>query len=256
MKGIISLILILAIGILFSCSKDQLVGEPKNSPDGKGGSTARMVIKGDYLYAVDNSSIKVVDVSTPSNPVYVRTIDIGFGIETIYPFKDFLFIGSNEGMYVYGLSDPSNPNQLSEFAHVTSCDPVIANDTFAFVTLRNNGVCNQFEDIKEIDIIDIKDIYNPKIEIVYQTKSYPFGLDMKDTLLFVCHGENGLTIYDMNRMLNHQNNAELSTLVGLNAYDAVVYEDRLFIIGESGFYQYDYSDIHDLKLISSILKTN
>ena len=256
-KYILAIIVLVALGFVVSCSKSDSVmsDNGKNSVGGKSGSTARIVIKGDYLYAVDNTSLKVVDISSPSNPNYIRTVDIGFGIETIYPFKDYLFIGSNIGIYIYGLTDPSNPKQLSQFEHFTACDPVIANDSLAIVTLRNNEVCNRFTDTREIDILNIKNILHPYSQMVYYPQYYPYGLDMLDTLLFVCHGQDGLVVYDINRMLMGYGNAEVSSISGINAYDAIIWQNKLFVIGESGFYQYDYSDINNISLISSILKS-
>jgi len=256
-KNIFALIILVVLGFVIGCSKsegDLVNTDGKNVTDGKAGSTARIVIKGDYLYAVDNSSLKVVDISSPSNPIFIRTVDIGFGIETIYPFKDYLFIGSNVGMYIYGLSDPSNPNQLSQFAHITSCDPVIANDSLAFVTLRNNEVCNRWQDTREIDVIDIKDIFHPQQIMTYLTDDYPYGLDMQDSLLFVCHGNGGLVVYNINKILMGDYNAKISTITGINAFDAIIWQNKLFVIGESGFYQYNFSDIHNIYKISSILK--
>lgn len=254
-KIIIPIIILVALGFGYSCSKSDMAvtTDSKSVTDGKGGSTARITIKGDYLYAVDNSSLKVVDISTPSNPNFVKSIDIGFGIETIYPFKDYLFIGSNIGMYAYSLSDPSNPTQLFQFEHITSCDPVIANDTFAFVTLRNNEICNRWSETRQIDVINIQDMNNPFLQMTYFTQAYPYGLDMEGNHLFVCHGEDGLTVYDINKILMGSGAAEISTISGINAFDAIIWHNTLFVIGESGFYQYDYSDIQNIKIISSIL---
>ncbi|MBC8147349.1 MAG: hypothetical protein H8E98_05135 [Bacteroidetes bacterium] len=120
-------LIILIIVIATACSKmdsQDMSGDPKSAPtDGKSGSTARIVSKGNYIYAIDNQTLKVIDISVPGNPNYIKTVDVGFGIETIYPFKDYLFIGSTTGMYIYSLSNPENPNQLSMFEHITSCDP-------------------------------------------------------------------------------------------------------------------------------------
>lgn len=255
--NIFAIIILVVLGFVIGCSKsdvDSAINDGKNANEGKAGSTARIVIKGNYLYAVDNSSLKVVDISSPSNPNYIRTVDIGFGIETIYPFKDYLFIGSNIGMYIYGLSDPSNPNQLSQLEHITSCDPVIANDSLAFVTLRNNEICNRWQDTREIDVINIKNIFNPQQIMTYFTDAYPYGLDMQDSLLFVCHGQDGLVVYDINKILMGNGDAKISTITGINAFDAIIWQNKLFVIGESGFYQYDFSNIHNIYQISAILK--
>lgn len=251
-----SFLIILIMIFAFSCSKmDSGLSEGgKSSPtDGKSGSTARIVVKGDYLYAIDNNSLKVIDISTPDNPNYIKTVDVGFGIETIYPFKEYLFIGSTTGMYIYSLANPESPSQLSQFEHITSCDPVIANDSFAFVTLRYNEVCRGWQDVRQIDVINITSVTQPHLINSYTTDDYPYGLDLDSNRLYVCHGDAGIVIYDVNKLKSYGGNAEIGSISGITAYDAVFYNNILFVIGESGFYQYDYSNFNNITQISSIL---
>ncbi|MFC2111104.1 LVIVD repeat-containing protein [Bacteroidota bacterium] len=250
-----SFLIILLMIFAISCGKESDMGveTPKNSPsEGKSGSTARIVVKGNFIYAIDNHSLKVIDISVPDNPNYIKTVDVGFGIETIYPFKDYLFIGSTIGMYIYSLSSPESPQQLSEFEHVTSCDPVIANDSLAFVTLRYNEVCRGFQDVRQIDVIDVTSVINPNLIRSYITAEYPYGLDIDSNRLYVCHGDKGIIIYDVNDLMTNTT-AEIGSISGITAYDAVFYNNILFVIGESGFYQYDYSNFNNITLISSIL---
>ena len=242
---------LLLIFIFNACSKDSDVSNDLKSPGGKSGSTAKIVVVGNYLYAIDNSELKIFNISIPSTPTLVGTKNIDMGIETIYPFKNYLFIGGNSGMYIYSLTDPTNPTQLSQFTHITSCDPVIANDSLAYVTLRTDQVCNRWMDTRQIEIIDVKSVINPSLIYTYQTLDYPYGLDMNDDYLFVCHGTAGVGIYSKN-LLTSGNNAMISKIQNINAYDAILYNNILYVIGESGFYQYDYSNIFSPTLISSI----
>ena len=59
---------------------------------------ARLTIAGNYMYSVDRTDLQTFDISTPSDPKPWTKINIGWNIETIYPFKDKLFIGSMTGM--------------------------------------------------------------------------------------------------------------------------------------------------------------
>jgi hypothetical protein len=242
--------------VVASCEKGSETfgtSDTKNSPSGKSGSTARITIAGDYLYAVDVSSLKVVNISDPQNPFFVRTVQVGRNIETIYPFKNYLFIGSTDGMFIYSMVNPENPTQMSQFSHITSCDPVIADDSLAFVTLRNTEICNRMTDTREIQVLDILDVTNPILKSTYITDFPPYGLDMDADYLYVCHGKDGFAIYDKNKVINNIYNAMIKRVTGINAYDAILYSNILFIIGESGFHQYDYSDINNPVLLSSIL---
>ena len=258
MKTIIGIALLFISLAFLSCEKFDITLnnngiESKNNMEGKSGSMARIIVKGDYAYAVNNTSLKVIDIADPENPNYIRSVEIGFGIETIYPFKNYLFIGSSSGMFIYGLTNPENPEYLSEFEHITACDPVIANDSIAFVTLRNNIVCNRWNELKQIDIINVKDVQNPFLINSYTPDFDPYGLDRDDTHLFVCNGDKGLTIYHINKMIDGEKSM-VNRISDIDAFDAIIWQGKLFIIGELGFYQYDFSDIMDIRLISSILK--
>ena len=63
--------------------------------------------------------------ATVPNP-FSNKLQVDWQVETIYPFKDKLFIGSNNGMYIYDInSSPGNPVKVGEFTHARSCDPVL-----------------------------------------------------------------------------------------------------------------------------------
>ncbi len=50
-----------------------------------------------------------------------------------------MFLGSTNGMYIYDISAPDTPKYVSELQHVTSCDPVVVDDKYAYVTLRGGN---------------------------------------------------------------------------------------------------------------------
>ena len=88
-----------------------------------------------------NFSMDLMDISELYNPIQVTTLNVGWGLETIFQYKNNLFIGSQTGMYIYDLSDPAVPEQLSVFNHLRSCDPVVVDDDYAYVTLRSGTFC-------------------------------------------------------------------------------------------------------------------
>ena len=91
------------ISVLFfaSCSKESVTNNPNNS--GEGGSMARFVIVDNYLYSVDNTTLHIYNISQANQPVLAANLDIGMGIETIFSFKNYLFIGSTSGMFIYDI---------------------------------------------------------------------------------------------------------------------------------------------------------
>src|SRR5690349_2298302 len=74
--------------LFFSCTK-----EGAGASTGKGGSLTRFTIAGDYLYAVDNHFLYAYSLINPVKPEKVYTSPLNFDIETIYPYKNNLFLG-------------------------------------------------------------------------------------------------------------------------------------------------------------------
>ncbi len=174
MKKIIFILIVISISF-WQCEKDS--SSPKfGSTSGQGGSLARFALVGNYLYTVDAQKLTVYDVVNPGDPTLKNTFNVGFEIETIFPFKDKLFIGSTSVVYIYSISDPVNPQKLSTAISpqvLRRCDPVVAKDTVAFATLRTNGPCGGVQSV--LAVYDIKDISNPVQKATYPVPQ-PYGL--------------------------------------------------------------------------------
>lgn len=222
-----------------------------NAQSGVAGSMARFSIIGDYLYAVDDNTMHLFDLSNPSTPVAGNEINLGWGIETIFPYEDKLFIGSNSGMFIYDNTNPSAPDYLAEFQHARACDPVFVKDNYAYVTLRDGSICDGF--INQLDLIDITEITNPTLVKSFEL-SNPHGLSIKNNTLFVCEGAHGLKSFDITdpatlneHQLDHQKDGHAFDVIALPGQ-----ADVLLVVGEDGFMQYNFDDPNDLRLISEI----
>lgn len=194
MKKLISFSIIV---ILLFTRCEKAVESTAYTGSGQGGSMARFTIVGDYLYAVDNSSLKVFDVSNPAEPVLKRSVPVGFEIETIYPFKDKLFIGSTSMVHIFSIQDPANPAKLSEAISPTvlrRCDPVVAKENVAYATLRTNGPCGGVGSI--LAVYDITDIAKP-VQKNAVSVSEPYGLGYSGNTLYVCDRMRGLIVFDI-----------------------------------------------------------
>jgi len=220
-----------------------------NTPVGVGGSMASFTIYGCYLYAIDEADVDVFDITNPMADL-VNTFTVSWDIETLFPYGDKLFIGSEAGMFIYDNSDPINPTFLSEFQHSRACDPVFVNGKYAYVTLRSGTWCQGFTN--QLDVINIEDLTNP-----YEVASYPMdnphGLSIKDDILYLCEGESGLKVFDIEDVNNIDNN-RIDHVKDFNTYDAISIpnKDVLLVVGEDGLYQFDTSEPKNLKEISVI----
>ena len=215
---------------------------------GLGGSFARFAIYSDFLYVVDSWTMHVFSIQDLVSPEEVNLIDLGWGIETIFPYHDKLFIGSNTGMQIFDNSDPSNPSFVSDFTHALACDPVVANNEYAFITLRTGNRCFGIDN--QLDVVNIRNLQSPTLVRSYQMK-HPHGLALDGDILFLCEGEHGLKVFDASDK-NAIDQNMLTHLRDIPAYDVIAIDSHLILVGDNGIYQFDYGDPANLKLLSVI----
>lgn len=213
---------------------------------GKSGSLARFVTIGNYLYGLNRNEVLLFNLSNPSIPALESRLIVNWGAETLFPYKNNILIGTTSGMLVYDISNPGNPSYVSQFNHIFSCDPVVALDTLAYVTLRDGSNCRGGKN--ELNIINLADINKPVLLSTYLMAN-PHGLGVNDTLLFVCEGNYGLKVLNIKKP-NSVSIIEFFT--NISTYDVIPLDDNWLVIGKDGLFQYDASDPHNLKLLSKI----
>lgn len=216
---------------------------------GIGGSMARFTIYDRYLYTLEQSELEIFDLQNQGHPNHIRTAPLeSWGMETIFPYKNYLFLGANNGMYIYDNSDPERPVYLSKYDHVVSCDPVFVENDIAFVTLNGNGACNAFSN--QLDVIDIADVTNPKLLKTYPLVD-PKGLAVRDNRLYVCDGRDGLKIFSTSDLLQISSH-QLGHFKGFDTYDVIALPDteHLLVVGKDGFHQFDTTDPANLVSLS------
>jgi len=228
-----------------ACSKEAATNNASSGNTGAGGSLAKFTIAGNYLYIVSGANLNVFDISKAA-PVPQPTVWLNGYAETIFPYNDKLFIGSTTGMFIYSLSNPKAPVLLGEARHVRSCDPVVANDTIAFVTLRGNSACGPAKD--GLYIHNIKDLLNPVLIKTVEMPT-PHGLGLKDSLLYICQQANGLSIYNV----KDPETPVLRTTIEDDYYnDVIVYDDLLICYVQSGLKLYNISKPAHPQLLSNV----
>jgi hypothetical protein len=218
------------------------------SGTGFGGSMARFGIKDKVLYIVDQNTLKVFDISNKTSPVKVGDFYPGWNIETMFLSGDNMFLGTTTGMIIYDISNPMVPKSKSSFVHATSCDPVIVDDTLAYVTLRSGTNCGS--NVNCLDVINIRNITKPSLVSTFPM-SNPHGLGKAGDLLFICDGNAGLKIYDASDPKTLGNKL-IYSYPSMNAYDVIPIGNVLVMIGDDGLSQYSYSNIQNITLLSKI----
>lgn len=207
------------------------------SSNGTGGSMAAFALLGNRMYTVDNSNLKVFNTTNAAVPEYVKNVTLpGWSIETIFPFKEKLFIGSQSGMMIYDAAQPDDPVSLGYFEHVRSCDPVIADDNYAYVTLRSGTECQGFTN--QMEVLNISNLLSPQLVKTYLL-SNPHGLAKDGSTLLICDGAAGLKVFNA---ANASNIFETSSVSGIEAYDVIALNGTAVLSAKNGIYFIDYSN--------------
>jgi hypothetical protein len=81
----------------------------------------------------------------------------------------------------------------------------------------------------------------------------PHGLSKDGNTLIICDGADGLKFYNA----SDPNNISLQkTISGFKAYDVIASNGWALVVGNDGLYQYDYSSISNISLISKMTVKN
>jgi len=255
MKKYIFIAFVLLSGLFVGCQKgessDIAPGIPGGggNESGKGGSMAKFTIANDHLFLINEQELLIYNIIDEAFPQEVGVLEVDFGIETVFSLGDILFIGSINGVYIYNISNPANILYLSHYEHITSCDPVVANDTLAFATLNAQSSCRWQTGSNQLDVIDIRNIVDPQLISTYPLQD-PKGLAVDGIHLFVCNGVAGLEIFDIS---NPEYIVRISGITGIESYDVILQNNILFLIGKDGLFQYNYENVYNLELLSNIL---
>ncbi|MCB0652592.1 MAG: hypothetical protein KDC85_15045 [Saprospiraceae bacterium] len=248
----------LLIGTVFyQCTKSESFS-PGSSDTGVAGSYGRSMIVGQFLYLIDEVNIRTLSLANPDVPQLINDQQIGDRIESIFNLDNRLFIGSGTGLHLYTINAMGIPEFSATFSYdifpIYPCDPVVANDSFAYVTLNSDfrsfvcGAGTVINEVNGLEIFDVSNFTNPVLIAEYPMVN-PKGIGLDGHTLFVCDNEAGLKIFDVSDPLAIQMIAHFDDFV---PYDVIPLNGLLLVVGPESVHQFDYSDLNNIKRLSII----
>lgn len=215
---------------------------------GISGSITKMTLIDNYLYVMEQNQLLPIDISNPVAPKNNASVSIWRNVETLFAAQNHIFMGTTTGMLIYETSNPNNPSERSVINHVDACDPVVVQGNYAYVTVRSGTRCGG--EINQLDVIDITNLDSPILKESFEfTNPHGLGIDGND--LFICDGSAGLKVLDATNPLTCGDQL-INTFDDIQATDIIPFNSTAIVIGDHGIYQYDYSDIQNLILLSTI----
>jgi len=223
-----------------------------NAPTGSqstgiNGSMSRFTIYSNYLYAVIGGQMEIFDLQSDTlQRVFADGLPYLSEVETIFSYKDKMFLGMPSGMAIYSVENQVQPSYCSIILHAYGCDPVVVDNDLAYITVRSGNFCGQT--INELFVVDVADVYNPK-QIVSYSMTNPKGLGIDNNMLFLC--DDGLKVFKLTTPQTLIAN-QIAHEKGMDGFDVIPFGNVLMMIADNGLYQYDYSDINNIKQLSVI----
>ena len=207
-------------------------------------SSERFTVVGSYLCVASNSTIKFYDIQNPALPMHLKDVDMGTNVLSLRTYKDSLLIeGDQNGLGLYKII-ASVPIQKGIFSASQYYDPLSFNSDYIFL-LQERGayLSNHYPDF--LNIFQVNNISIPKIN--YQNNlRFPKDLtNDSNTNLFVC--DSGLKVFDITDI----SNINLKKHFNIEANNITAYNDNLFILGNTGLFQYQYAS-DTINLLSKI----
>ncbi len=253
-KKISLLFFIFIVLLLTQCASDDNLAAASDS--GVGGSYARFIVDGNFLYVIDDQRIKTYDLTDPVVPSQVDVKDVGSNIESLFRLDRRLFIGSGSGLYIYEIDDQGIPQSLGQAGYelpFEPCDPVVADSQYAYVTLNtleNVSGCGRtfVEQINVLKIFDLTRIESPQLIAEYEMFG-PKGVGIDGNILFLCDDEEGLKIFNVADPRNIQ---MITHFDNFTAFDVIPLNGLLLVVATDNIYQFDYTDLNNIRLISNI----
>lgn len=226
-----------------------LDGGSGSGSTGISGSISLFTIVDDYLYIIENGNfLHPIAIANPSAPILYPAVGVWGGVETLFPYQNYIFMGTPSGMLIYETSNPEKPTYIGGLSHARGCDPVVVKDDYAYVTVRSGGSCGG--DINQLDVIDISTITNPILKNSFALKN-PHGLGIDGTTLFVCDGDEGLKIFDATNPEECGNNL-IDRFKNIQATDVIPFGNIAMVVGDDGIFQYSYETPGEIILLSEI----
>ncbi len=221
---------------------------------GKGGSMSKFAVIDNFLYIVNSSELMPFDVTNPSKPL--KKLKVGLtasNIETLFPYKSYLYMGASDGVHIYNTgTSKASPSFVSTITHFFGCDPVIVDKDFAFSTIRGGTECRT----NNVSALNIYNVINPSNS--YQVHSVnletPYGLGIKDDLLFICQGTKGLFVYNWD--INTQSVSFRHSYPDIHAFDVIVNGNTLIVTADNGLFQFDISSKDNIVYLSKLAEWN
>lgn len=119
--------------------------------------------KGNALYALNLYGVEVFNIDDISNPELVKRIklELSYGYNLMKVYNDLLFVGCYDRMYIFDISDPLNPVELSKTILSGGVNKIMVENDTAYVGIQRLG--NEYSNEPAFYIFSIENPTQPQV---------------------------------------------------------------------------------------------
>ena len=150
------------------------------------GPSFAVAVSGNYAFVGNGPKMLVLDISQPSNPVYVSEIVFNSTVWDIKISGDYAYVADNkEGLRIVDISQPSNPVEVGFYDNSDEAVGVFVSGNYVYLADFSEG----------LKIIDISNVSAPQEVGIYNTE-YLERIQVSGNIAFLS-AFLGITILDI-----------------------------------------------------------
>ncbi len=181
-------------------------------------------VNNDYAFIVDDSGMKVIDISNLNSPFLSNSIAISNKAHKVKVVSNYAFIAADySGLRIIDISNL--PIELNEVGYYDS--PGASYDMSI-----NGNIVYLSDGGHSLRIVDISTISNPQEITFYDTPSYCYGVDVKDNFAYVAGTGKGLRIIDISDINNPIEVGSYYSNTDIHASNTDTYFLNLKVVGD------------------------
>lgn len=235
------------VTIIFFASCEKMQVNPESTATGKSGSISRFAIKDNLMYAIDVNYLRTFDITDADHPSLVQSTEVAYGLETIFIYGNYIYLGAVGGVYVLDINNPTSPHQVQKMEHHISCDPVVVQNDYAYSTQRVSSTgCGDHWLESALAVYDVSDLNSAELKKEI-TMNEPFGLAVEGSWLYVCDG--GIVVFDIT---NPADPVRKYVVQVTDPHDIILNYPYMLVATSTSFELYNYSDPLNIHFISTL----
>ncbi len=150
-----------------------------------GGDLIDIYVKDNYAYIAKlDSGFQIIDVTDPANPTSIGNFNTY--CRALYPFGNYLLIGSRRAMVIYDIANPVNPLEIGAYPIYHPIDCIYVSGDYAYLAKTLDG----------FQILNMSDPANPILIGIYDNLYYAFHASVRGNYVYLSGSNDDILILE------------------------------------------------------------